>query len=83
MGKNQMTGIEALIMNKAGWSISCKTWQTRKWAIDESDSPDGGVFYWIEANGSLVNSPYQGCTEYDVTCLLLTDILEGEWFLVQ
>ena len=77
-----MTGMEALIVNKAGWSISCKTWQTRQWKIDANQDGKEGVFYWIEPNGSLVNSPYQGCTEYDVACTLLDDILNGEWFIV-
>ena len=77
-----MTGMEALIINKAGWSISCTRWQTIKCKIDANQDGKDGVFYWIEPNGSLVNSPYQGCTEYDVACTLLDDILNGEWFIV-
>jgi hypothetical protein len=84
MGRNQMTGIEALIMNKAGWTIACKNWKAQNVTIEDGYDPDKEHYdFWIEGEGSLANSPYQGNTEYDVTWLFLQDILTKEWALVK
>jgi hypothetical protein len=79
-----VTGIKALSFNKAGWTIACHKWEYENPKLEDGYDPTKRHFeYWIEPNGSLVNSPYQNRTEYDVACAFLRDIMDEEWEVIE